>query len=367
MWSLLFGSLLLILPAKDSVEIYSDQGALTGKEKIVKLGKYTYAFTNLYHGSHVGRTQCFSTNAAVIILKDTVVFVDSGHSLATAHKMIEPSKDLICNKQRKILILTHSHSDHVFGMSTFQNLGYDVWMHKNAQNNMREHEGLSYLHFFEKHFEVTWEELLTRHGKAMVSLPDHTFSKDTAWNFDGVEVQILSTPGHSQDSVSVYVPSDKVLIAGDAVYHWSTLGTKFGGLAEWQLWINQLQRLQNLPIAWVIPGHGELGHKELLRDNITKLETLIQKTQAQIAQDKEMEPVPGPSPIQNPDTCEDFNKRQRNKNHRRKQSGCLPCKCACHNGKIKCAPCIPCKPKKSFEEPAVKLMPEDLPVSKDKE
>jgi glyoxylase-like metal-dependent hydrolase (beta-lactamase superfamily II) len=247
------------------------EGALTGHEQIVKLGENTYAFTGLFHSG--GKD--FTTNAALIVTDNTAIFVDSGHSLASAWRMLELSSSLVRNDMRKILLLTHHHSDHVFGMSVFREQGFEVWGHRNMKTEIAEVLGEGYLRFFEQRFKLKWDELLSMHGKAVVDFPDHFIDDDTEWSIDGRSIEILYTPGHTPDSLSIYVPSDKVLIAGDTLYNWPRLTTHFGGPKEWRQWIAQLQRIQKKDISHIVPGHGDLSTRGLLQDNINKLKTVI--------------------------------------------------------------------------------------------
>ncbi|MCW2748650.1 MAG: beta-lactamase, partial [Nocardioidaceae bacterium] len=36
-------------------------------------------------------------------------------------------------------------------------------------------------------------------------------------NVDGLDITIVTTPGHTQDSISIYVPADRALLTGDTV------------------------------------------------------------------------------------------------------------------------------------------------------
>lgn len=47
-----------------------------------------------------------------------------------------------------------------------------------------------------------------------------------------------------------------------------------------------------------------------------------------------------------PDPCDEFNRNQSRLSFEEhvREFGCPPCPCACINGEIRCAPCIPCEP-----------------------
>jgi len=79
----------------------------------------------------------------------------------------------------------------------------------------------------------------------------------------GVRVQVLSTPGHSVDSLCYYIEEEGVLFTGDTLLGSST--TTVWNLAAYR---KSLERLVSLPNLRVIcPGHGKIVHdpRERLR------------------------------------------------------------------------------------------------------
>jgi len=71
------------------------------------------------------------------------------------------------------------------------------------------------------------------------------------------DLQIIETPGHTQGSVCLYFPKDKVLISGDTLFQMGYGRTDLPGGNIGQL-IDSLQRLFDLaPDVRVYPGHGE--------------------------------------------------------------------------------------------------------------
>lgn len=61
---------------------------------------------------------------------------------------------------------------------------------------------------------------------------------------------IMHTPGHSQDSVCIYVPEEKVLFSGD-----TQLNIKSPGGSYTDYYIKALERLHKLDIETIYPGH----------------------------------------------------------------------------------------------------------------
>ena len=69
--------------------------------------------------------------------------------------------------------------------------------------------------------------------------------------------EILSTPGHTPGSISLYFPEEKVLFSGDTLFHMGYGRTDLPGGNYGQL-LDSLEHLFSLPSdVRVFPGHGE--------------------------------------------------------------------------------------------------------------
>ena len=72
---------------------------------------------------------------------------------------------------------------------------------------------------------------------------------------DGIQVQVIFTPGHSPGSVCLYLPIQKILITGDVIFSMSVGRTDFPGGNIRQL-KNSIDRLSSLDIEYLVPGHN---------------------------------------------------------------------------------------------------------------
>ena len=73
---------------------------------------------------------------------------------------------------------------------------------------------------------------------------------------NGVQVQVLATPGHSVDSLCYYIEEDGVLFTGDTILGVGT--TVVGDINAYRASLQRLRALPNLRI--LCPGHGPLIH-----------------------------------------------------------------------------------------------------------
>ncbi|MCJ7604805.1 MAG: MBL fold metallo-hydrolase [Dehalococcoidales bacterium] len=78
-------------------------------------------------------------------------------------------------------------------------------------------------------------------GEATICLGDHTF-------------QILSVPGHTPHQLAVYVPEERVVFTSDNI----NLGMPIFFSSVPHEWLKSLDRLNELDVDIVIPGHGEV-------------------------------------------------------------------------------------------------------------
>ena len=74
---------------------------------------------------------------------------------------------------------------------------------------------------------------------------------------DGIEVVLLAAPGETDDMTYVWLPEDKVVCCGDNYYRsWPNLSAIRGGqYRDAAMWIESLNRLLQLDVQCVLPGH----------------------------------------------------------------------------------------------------------------
>lgn len=143
----------------------------------------------------------------------------------------------------KAIIITHAHIDHIGGAAKLKALtGAPVLMNANDQ--------------------PLYDQLETQAAWIGVETPERT--KIDAEAREGVhlelgaaEFHILETPGHTQGSVSVWIPAENKLIAGDTLFRDSIGRTDLPGGNSRQILRSIENKLLCLPEdALVIPGHG---------------------------------------------------------------------------------------------------------------
>ena len=72
-----------------------------------------------------------------------------------------------------------------------------------------------------------------------------------------INIQSITTPGHTQDSVCFYIPSEKILFSGDTLFCENIGRTDYGGNLEEELASIKDKLFTLPPQVKVYPGHGE--------------------------------------------------------------------------------------------------------------
>ena len=141
------------------------------------------------------------------------------------------------------IVITHAHIDHIGGAAKLKALtGAPVYMNENDQ--------------------TLYDHLDTQAGWLGMAPPDRTTIDTPARDGDTLtlgetDIHILHTPGHTQGSLCLFVPSKEVLIAGDTLFRDSIGRTDLPGGDGRQIIRSIHNQLLTLPEdTEVICGHG---------------------------------------------------------------------------------------------------------------
>jgi cyclase len=106
----------------------------------------------------------------------------------------------------------------------------------------------------------------------------------------GCEFQLFATPGPTAGSIGVYLPGSGMMFTGDAVV------TNMPPLlheADTAAWLQTINQLQNWPgrIHHIVPGRGEPCHLEELTAVANYIQTMRQRIQNHIAEQRPREEI----------------------------------------------------------------------------
>jgi hydroxyacylglutathione hydrolase len=185
----------------------------------------------------VGMLQC---NCSIFGDETTrqAIVIDPGDQIEDILEVLERHQLTV-----KAIVITHAHIDHIGGAAKLKAAtGAPVYMNANDQE-LYDHIDTQASWLGVEEPERTSIDIAAREGDSLVlgEAPFH----------------ILHTPGHTQGSISLWIPSENKLIAGDTLFRDSIGRTDLPGGDTRQILRSIHSKLLKLPeTAVVIPGHG---------------------------------------------------------------------------------------------------------------
>lgn len=200
-------------------------------------------------------------NPGYVVTSDGVVVIDTPQLPTHAVKF---RKEAEGHGPIRYIINTEHHIDHIFGNYYFKGAGivvshrdvYDNFMKVTPKLNpyhyakeaipMDDPEGEAIFPDEETYFQDPNKPTITFEGDVTLRVGAHTF-------------ELISTPGHTDGQIAVYVPEERVVFPGDTIFH---------GCQTWHMesdlyaWIDSLDFLKTLDADIIVPGHGPVCTKK---------------------------------------------------------------------------------------------------------
>ncbi|WP_066062329.1 MBL fold metallo-hydrolase [Neobacillus soli] len=171
-----------------------------------------------------------TTNCYLIGNNQESILVDAGYDKVETkielERAIRENDFAIPNS----IILTHSHPDHAPGV-----------------RQLTDWTPVVYCHHLEKQATLTvispWNEISFLNDNDSIKVA-------------GEDINIIHAPGHTSGQLNLFIPSKRVLLAGDNIVAEGTswIGPPDGDMTDY---IHTLNRLKQLKLTKIGPGHGD--------------------------------------------------------------------------------------------------------------
>ncbi|HSK15507.1 MAG TPA: MBL fold metallo-hydrolase [Gaiellaceae bacterium] len=198
-------------------------------------------------------------NVGIVLGDAAALVVDTGMGPANGRLALDAARRL-AGDRRLLLTLTHFHPEHGFGAQTFVDEATIVYNRTQAEELAE--SGREFVAMFSE-FGPEVAELL---ADVEIVQPHETYEGETELDLGNRTVELRELGGaHTRGDQLVLLPAEGVLFAGDLVEN-RFFPILFGDVAHGPAWIDALDRLAELGAERVVPGHGEVGGPELIRD-----------------------------------------------------------------------------------------------------
>ena len=221
------------------------------KKEFRRLAPNVYAYNQ---GGGPGQLAQGVSNAGVIAGDDHLMIIDATGAPLHAKAFIAAIREAEGNKPFRRLLNTHHHGDHVNGNQFFGNV--EILSHPYCRAEVLKAVATT---------PTTWEK---RDGFAdgtearRLVPPSTTLEGDMTFHYADMPVQLQFVgPAHTYGDLMVYIPKYKILFASDIAFFYVA---PFAHNAHVGKWLEVCDRIQQMDVDVIVPGHGPIaGKKEL--------------------------------------------------------------------------------------------------------
>lgn len=208
-------------------------------------------------------TRIRGCNPGYVVTSDGVVVIDTPQLPTYAVNMCKEAES---HGPIRFLINTEYHVDHIFGNYFFKSAENVVAHRITVENFMVITPEIN-------PFEYAKEALPTDDPEGFKLLPNEkdffadpnrpnlVVDGDTTLTVGGHTFELIHTPGHTPGQLAVYIPEERVVFTADTVFNKCQTWLY---VSDIEAWVKSLERLLELDVDYVIPGHGPVCTKQEL-------------------------------------------------------------------------------------------------------
>ena len=197
-----------------------------------------------------------SANCVWIVFSDYVLVIDANYPWG-AKEIIHEIRKTTGNPIR-FVFNTHYHHDHSFGNCVFVDSGATIVSTKETAMEMKTHG--------RREWDENWSGLSLDGYRR--EFPSVTFDHRLVFDDGKHRVEMINMgQAHTAGDGVAYLPNEKILVTGDLFVNGNPWGNNVADpMADYDKWLKVLDELAGWDIKIVVPGHGELGTSQSLRN-----------------------------------------------------------------------------------------------------
>lgn len=248
-----------------------------------------------------------ASNAGIIDLGNLTLIFDTFNTQQAAEDLKAASIELTGNHQINV-INSHWHGDHIRGNQVFKTspiistIKTKELMEKKHPERIKmqkemlpdlEKEISSIQKKIDNESDILMKNQLMKQYSFLreiqislpsleLTLPNLTFDKNLNFNGSSKSVQVISFgAAHTFCDSVLYIPSDKVIFAGDII---SIKNHPLLRDGDYDHWIEVLETMNRMDILTVVPGHGPVGKKDAIQEIKEYIQCLLNQVEEMISQ-----------------------------------------------------------------------------------
>jgi cyclase len=212
--------------------------------RLTEVAPGCYAYTQ---AGGPGADNASVSGAGLIVQGDNIMAIDALFAPVQTKAFIEEIRR-VTRAPVKHLVNTHHHVDHITGNCFFEPA--EIIAHERCREVIME-SGLRIDYVARK---AEWQPGI---DELRLASPTTTFEGDLTLRYGDLEMQLLyAGPAHTVGDVMVYLPQHKLLYAGDIAFYYVVPLAMQGHISGW---IDAIDRVWDLDVETIVPGHGPIG------------------------------------------------------------------------------------------------------------
>lgn len=222
---------------------------ITDDIELIKLSDDVYLHRSYFQTTNFGKV---GANGLILIEDEKGLLIDTPWNNEQTEILYNWVRDSL-NTQIESIIATHWHDDCIGGLNFLKSKGV-----KSYANQMT--------------IDIARSKNLP--------ISQQGFSDSLYIQFEGLPVNCFYFgAGHSSDNILVFLPTENILFGGCCIKDMSA--NDLGNLedADTEMWPHTIEKIKNrFPnVLMIIPGHGEVGGKELIQHTANLLKNFRDK------------------------------------------------------------------------------------------